>query len=152
MADRAIPPHFSSPSRQDPLLFRLPSFWTGSSKVYNSTATGDFRSSTHLMQQQGTYLMPASPAGGRWANADYRPTVKKAVGHVPSCLVNASVTYCSNDRIYAFGGFDQFTDEGQICSIGYLPRTLVKMVLTHQWSSVQPRAPIGSQHAAMGTG
>lgn len=56
--------------------------------------------------------MPASPAGGRQLGADYRPSVQKTVGHVPACLVNASVTYCSNDRVYAFGGFDQDTDEG----------------------------------------
>ncbi|KAJ6156306.1 hypothetical protein N7497_005191 [Penicillium chrysogenum] len=60
---------------------------------------------------QDAYLMPASQAGGRRTSADYRPSIKKAQGHVPACLVNASVTYCSNDRIYAFGGFDQFTDE-----------------------------------------
>ena len=29
-----------------------------------------------------------------------------------ACLVNASVTVCGDDSIYAFGGFDQFTDEG----------------------------------------
>lgn len=55
--------------------------------------------------------MPASPAGRR-TTADYRPSIKKAQGRVPACLVNASVTYCNNDRIYAFGGFDQYTDEG----------------------------------------
>ncbi|KAJ5131269.1 uncharacterized protein N7515_007308 [Penicillium bovifimosum] len=60
---------------------------------------------------QDTYLMPASQSGRRRSGADYRPSIKKAQGHVPACLVNASVTYCSNDRIYAFGGFDQFTDE-----------------------------------------
>lgn len=60
-----------------------------------------------------TYLMPASPAKGRRGSADYRPSIKKALGNVPACLVNASVTYCGNDQIYAFGGFDQFTDEGQ---------------------------------------
>lgn len=67
--------------------------------------------------------MPASPAGGRRTNADYRPSVKKAQGHVPACLVNASVTYCSNDCIYAFGGFDQYTDEGPTFSISLIPRT-----------------------------
>ncbi|KAJ5314520.1 uncharacterized protein N7443_001404 [Penicillium atrosanguineum] len=61
--------------------------------------------------QEDAYLMPASPAGGLQPSADYRPSVQKAVGHVPACLVNASVTYCSNGRIYAFGGFDQDTDE-----------------------------------------
>lgn len=55
--------------------------------------------------------MPTSPAKGRRGSTDYRPTVKKALGHVPACLVNASVTYCGNDQIYAFGGFDQYTDE-----------------------------------------
>lgn len=64
------------------------------------------------MAMQDAYLMPTSQAGGRRTSADYRPSIKKAQGHVPACLVNASVTYCSNDRIYAFGGFDQFTDEG----------------------------------------
>lgn len=33
------------------------------------------------------------------------------VGQRPACLVNASVTYVGNDQIYAFGGFDQYTDE-----------------------------------------
>lgn len=33
------------------------------------------------------------------------------VGQRPACLVNASVTYVGNDHIYAFGGFDQYTDE-----------------------------------------
>lgn len=58
--------------------------------------------------------MPASPASGRRATtmADSVPAVKKAQGHVPACLVNASLTYCGNDCIYAFGGFDQYTDEG----------------------------------------
>lgn len=64
--------------------------------------------------QQNTYLMPASPAKGRRGSADYRPSIRRALGNVPACLVNASVTYCGNDQIYAFGGFDQFTDEGQL--------------------------------------
>lgn len=81
------------------------------------------------MQQQDAYLMPASPAGGRRANVDYRPSVNKAQGHVPACLVNASVTYCSNDRIYAFGGFDQYTDEGP-SMISLIPRILVISPLT----------------------
>lgn len=64
-------------------------------------------------EPHNTYLMPASPSKGRRGSADYRPSIKKALGNVPACLVNASVTYCGNDQIYAFGGFDQFTDEGQ---------------------------------------
>ncbi len=71
------------------------------------------------MQSQDTYLMPVSPASGRRATAaaDSVPAVKKAQGHVPACLVNASLTYCGNDRIYAFGGFDQYTDEGMAAMI-----------------------------------
>lgn len=62
---------------------------------------------------RSTYLMPTSPGKGRRGSIDYRPTIKKAAGNVPACLVNASVTYCGNDQIYAFGGFDQYTDEGE---------------------------------------
>jgi hypothetical protein len=64
------------------------------------------------INEPSTYLMPTSPAKGRRGSADYRPSIKKTVGNIPACLVNASVTYCGNDQIYAFGGFDQYTDEG----------------------------------------
>ena len=63
---------------------------------------------------QDTFLMSASPSDSRRGSADSRPTIRKAQGHVPACLVNASVTYCDNDQIYAFGGFDQYTDEGPL--------------------------------------
>ena len=39
------------------------------------------------------------------------------VGAKPACLVNASVTYVGDDQIYAFGGFDQYTDEGEQTSV-----------------------------------
>jgi hypothetical protein len=38
------------------------------------------------------------------------------IGAKPACLVNASVTYVGDDQIYAFGGFDQYTDEGECCN------------------------------------
>jgi len=41
----------------------------------------------------------------------YMPKIITTVGQRPACLVNASVTYVGNDMIYAFGGFDQYTDE-----------------------------------------
>jgi hypothetical protein len=41
----------------------------------------------------------------------YRPNIITTVGARPACLVNASVTYVGEDQIYAFGGFDQDTDE-----------------------------------------
>jgi hypothetical protein len=103
--------------------------------------------------QEDAYLMPASPAGGRQPNVDYRPSIQKAVGHVPACLVNASVTYCSNDRIYAFGGFDQDTDEGWHFPIwSYLFFTECEPSLTHNFGSLQPRALFRLEYASMGPG
>ncbi|KIV95734.1 hypothetical protein PV10_03354 [Exophiala mesophila] len=58
-----------------------------------------------------TYLMPTSPARNMGARDGCKPRILKTTGQKPACLVNASVTYCGNNQIYAFGGFDQFTDE-----------------------------------------
>lgn len=57
--------------------------------------------------------MPTTPAKHRRSSVSdgYKPKILKTTGQKPACLVNASVTYCGNDQIYAFGGFDQFTDE-----------------------------------------
>lgn len=61
-----------------------------------------------------TYLMPSSPSKRQRTSSDsYKPVIKRTCGQRPACLVNASVTYCGNDTIFAFGGFDQFTDEGK---------------------------------------
>ncbi|KAJ5901730.1 hypothetical protein N7495_002258 [Penicillium taxi] len=59
-------------------------------------------------QQQDAYLLPANPDNGQ-ATATH-PTQHTTTGHVPACLLSASVTYFEG-QIYAFGGFDQFTDE-----------------------------------------
>lgn len=75
--------------------------------------------SSTLQRPASTFLMPPSPSDGRRSGADYRPSIRKAQGHVPACLVNASVTYCNNDQIYAFGGFDQYTDEGAYAYISH---------------------------------
>ncbi|MCJ1479606.1 hypothetical protein MMC13_008292 [Lambiella insularis] len=59
-----------------------------------------------------TYLLPASPMKcRRIGNENYTPKILHTGGNKPACLVNASVTYCGNNQIYAFGGFDQYTDE-----------------------------------------
>ncbi|KAL8700456.1 MAG: hypothetical protein Q9201_005437 [Fulgogasparrea decipioides] len=56
--------------------------------------------------------MPTSPSKKVRGSSDtYKPKVVRTCGQRPACLVNASVTYCGNDQIYAFGGFDQYTDE-----------------------------------------
>ncbi|KAL1903487.1 hypothetical protein Sste5346_000114 [Sporothrix stenoceras] len=60
-----------------------------------------------------TYIMPNSPMKNRGGGSSdgYRPKVTRTLGQRPACLVNASVTYCGNNQIFAFGGFDQYTDE-----------------------------------------
>ena len=60
-----------------------------------------------------TYLMPTSPSKrARTSRDNYKPKISRTCGQRPACLVNASVTYCGENQIYAFGGFDQYTDEG----------------------------------------
>ncbi|KIY02408.1 uncharacterized protein Z520_02546 [Fonsecaea multimorphosa CBS 102226] len=59
-----------------------------------------------------SYIMPTIPNNNPTnMNNGLKPKITKTTGQKPACLVNASVTYCGNDQIYAFGGFDQFTDE-----------------------------------------
>ncbi|PSN71728.1 hypothetical protein BS50DRAFT_484597 [Corynespora cassiicola Philippines] len=56
--------------------------------------------------------MATTPSRSRRSAADsYKPKIISTIGAKPACLVNASVTYVGNDQIYAFGGFDQYTDE-----------------------------------------
>jgi hypothetical protein len=59
----------------------------------------------------------------------YRPKVTRTLGQRPACLVNASVTYCGNNQIYAFGGFDQYTDE-------VYNHVLRLDLVSHQWTLV----------------
>ncbi|XP_044719945.1 galactose oxidase, central domain-containing protein [Hirsutella rhossiliensis] len=76
-----------------------------------------------------TYIMPNSPAKARPVSDGYRPKITRTLGQRPACLVNASVTYCGNNRIYAFGGFDQYTDE-------VYNHVLRLDLACHQWSLV----------------
>ncbi len=63
--------------------------------------------------------MGISPSRRRPTGSEvHSPKLSRTTGQRPSCLVNASVTYCGDDKIYAFGGFDQYTDEGKIIIIG----------------------------------
>lgn len=62
-------------------------------------------------------------------DGNYRPKVTRTLGQRPACLVNASVTYCGNNQIYAFGGFDQYTDE-------VYNHVLKLDLISHQWSLV----------------
>lgn len=76
-----------------------------------------------------TYIMPNSPLKARPLVDGYRPKVTRTLGQRPACLVNASVTYCGNNQIYAFGGFDQYTDE-------VYNHVLRLDLASHQWSLV----------------
>jgi hypothetical protein len=76
-----------------------------------------------------TYVMPNSPLKNRGPVDGYRPKVTRTLGQRPACLVNASVTYCGNNQIYAFGGFDQYTDE-------VYNHVLRLDLVSHQWSLV----------------
>lgn len=76
-----------------------------------------------------TYIMPNSPAKGRAVADGYRPKITRTLGQRPACLVNASVTYCGNNQIFAFGGFDQYSDE-------VYNHVLRLDLSSHQWSLV----------------
>ncbi len=61
--------------------------------------------------------MSASPMRNRRSAVEgYKPKMISTIGAKPACLVNASVTYVGDDQIYAFGGFDQYTDEGELAA------------------------------------
>ncbi|KAL2258589.1 hypothetical protein VTK26DRAFT_8059 [Humicola hyalothermophila] len=75
-----------------------------------------------------TYIMPNSPLKHR-SRDNYRPKITRTLGQRPACLVNASVTYCGNNQIYAFGGFDQYTDE-------VYNHVLRLDLVSHQWTLV----------------
>ncbi|KAL9011388.1 MAG: hypothetical protein Q9180_009198, partial [Flavoplaca navasiana] len=77
---------------------------------WNNNASSMDRTPSSTTSSNNTYLMPTSPS--KMAKGDnYKPKIVRTCGQRPACLVNASVTYCGNDQIYAFGGFDQYTDE-----------------------------------------
>ncbi|KAK7914757.1 hypothetical protein PG985_012460 [Apiospora marii] len=83
-----------------------------------------------VASSNNTFVMPNSPVKGRtMIDGSYRPKVTRTLGSRPACLVNASVTYCGNNHIYAFGGFDQYTDE-------VYNHVLKLDLISHQWSLV----------------
>ncbi|KAH6711810.1 hypothetical protein DL95DRAFT_468728 [Leptodontidium sp. 2 PMI_412] len=83
-------------------------FGTG---LNSQMSAGNVLTPSSAASSNNTFLMPNSPVKGRLNMDGYRPKVTRTLGQRPACLVNASVTYCGNNHIYAFGGFDQYTDE-----------------------------------------
>lgn len=111
---------------------------TGTGQQSSSTTTTHTQLATTLAHtpssaasSNNTFLMPNSPVKGRSSGDgySYRPKVTRTLGQRPACLVNASVTYCGNNQIYAFGGFDQYTDE-------VYNHVLRLDMVSHQWSLV----------------
>jgi N-acetylneuraminic acid mutarotase len=70
-----------------------------------------FSPQTPTSSASSTFVMQSTPRHRRAPVIPYKPQIITTVGVRPACLVNASVTYVGNDQIYAFGGFDQYTDE-----------------------------------------
>lgn len=101
---------------------------TGGTAAVSSTANAD-GSAPGSATSNSTYIMPNSPLRNMGISDGYRPKVTRTVGTRPACLVNASVTHCGNGQIYAFGGFDQYTDE-------VYNHVLKLDVAAHQWSLV----------------
>ena len=100
---------------------------TGSPSSMSLTTVAPTPAST--TSSDNTYIMPNTPAKTRPTPDGYRPKVTRTMGQRPACLVNASVTYCGNNQIYAFGGFDQYTDE-------VYNHVLRLDLASHQWNLV----------------
>ncbi|EHK25326.1 uncharacterized protein TRIVIDRAFT_85112 [Trichoderma virens Gv29-8] len=95
----------------------------------SSDAMSAIETPASASSSNNTYIMPNSPIKARPVADGYRPKVTRTLGQRPACLVNASVTYCGNNQIYAFGGFDQYTDE-------VYNHVLRLDLASHQWSLV----------------
>ena len=105
-------------------------FGSGASSIGpNQPSAGPVLTPSSATSSNNTFLMPNSPVKGRLSMDGYRPKVTRTLGQRPACLVNASVTYCGNNQIYAFGGFDQYTDE-------VYNHVLKLDMVSHQWSLV----------------
>lgn len=105
-------------------------FGGGSSSANANNQLSTVLTPSSAVSSNNTFLMPNSPVkGGALSRDGYRPKVTRTLGQRPACLVNASVTYCGNNQIYAFGGFDQYTDE-------VYNHVLKLDMVSHTWSLV----------------
>jgi len=99
------------------------------SQISSAPMTSTLTTPVSAASSNNTYIMPNSPLKNRAPMDGYRPKVTRTLGQRPACLVNASVTYCGNNQIYAFGGFDQYTDE-------VYNHVLRLDLVSHQWNLV----------------
>lgn len=94
------------------------SLFAGHSNTASSPPSAPLTATPGSGISNNTFLMTASPVRSRKsASEGYKPKIITTVGAKPACLVNASVNYVGDDQIYAFGGFDQYTDEGESSSV-----------------------------------
>ncbi|KAI8628899.1 kelch domain-containing protein [Xylariaceae sp. FL1651] len=128
--------HHSTPSAASHSLFGGPMATTSLPHVPPAPPAPSFTPSASNVptpvsaaSSGNTFVMPNSPMKNRAMMDGYRPKVTRTLGQRPACLVNASVTYCGNNQIYAFGGFDQYTDE-------VYNHVLKLDLVSHQWSLV----------------
>ncbi|KAI3322724.1 kelch domain-containing protein [Xylariaceae sp. AK1471] len=128
--------HPSTPSAPSQSLFGGPVGSPGFSHHASAPSVPSFTPSTSnaptpvsAASSGNTFVMPNSPMKNRAMMDGYRPKVTRTLGQRPACLVNASVTYCGNNQIFAFGGFDQYTDE-------VYNHVLKLDLVSHQWSLV----------------
>ncbi|KAK3396409.1 hypothetical protein B0T20DRAFT_270279 [Sordaria brevicollis] len=122
--------HPSTPAGHSPSIFGGPTplmSGAGGQPSIPSSMTTSTLTPASAASSNNTYIMPNSPFKNR--GDGYRPKVTRTLGQRPACLVNASVTYCGNNQIYAFGGFDQYTDE-------VYNHVLRLDLVSHQWSLV----------------
>jgi hypothetical protein len=125
----AAGPPPSAPQPPSVLLSGALAQTSASSSSTNVMAMSTLSTPASAASSNNTYIMPNSPAKTRPVADGYRPKITRTLGQRPACLVNASVTYCGNNQIYAFGGFDQYTDE--------VYNHVLRLDLgTHQWSLV----------------
>ena len=103
MASSPFAPHPPANMSNSQQPYQFSNAWNGSGVLARTPMSAS---------SNNTYLLPSSPMKGRRRLSETsKPKVQRTVGQKPACLVNASVTYCGNEQIYAFGGFDQYTDE-----------------------------------------
>ncbi|KAK4543927.1 hypothetical protein LTR36_004701 [Oleoguttula mirabilis] len=105
-----IPPSYTSLASLQPALAG-PSNQQPQQQQEQQQPSNSGSSRTSNMSNHTYVLSGSPPKGKRRTGEPYMPKIITTVGQRPACLVNASVTYVGNDMIYAFGGFDQYTDE-----------------------------------------
>ncbi|KAF8474208.1 hypothetical protein BDZ91DRAFT_651175 [Kalaharituber pfeilii] len=92
-------------------------------------------------------MPPIEGRGKRIASGSgvYKPKAYRTKGADVSCIVKASVTVTGGNSIYAFGGFDQYTDE-------VFNRVLKLDLQTYTWSLIENHGDIPCErmgHAAV---